>query len=203
MHTLDHLDEEAAGTAFRDVLMLALLGFMALVIVLLPHLRPPGDAVETVAAPGNVIVEAHWPDDLRADVDLWVQAPGDAPVGYSNMGGRLFNLLRDDLGDERDASARNYEVSYSRGLAAGEYTINLHLYDNKDGRYPVPVQVAVSLKSNPDRSARRFLAKEILLVSRGQEVTAYRFRLTEKGELVAGSVHDLPRPLRAAGGPGG
>ena len=29
---------------------------------------------------------------LDADVDLWVQAPNDTPVGYSNKGGDFFNL---------------------------------------------------------------------------------------------------------------
>ena len=27
--------------------------------------------------PGNVVIEIQWPDGLDADVDLWVQAPGD------------------------------------------------------------------------------------------------------------------------------
>ena len=56
----------------------------------------------TSLAPGNVIIEAQWADKLDADVDLWVQAPGDVPVGYSNKSGAVFNLLRDDLGRAHD-----------------------------------------------------------------------------------------------------
>jgi len=39
-------------------------------------------------------------DAALAHVDLWVQAPGDVPVGYSNKSGGVLNLLRDDLGKE-------------------------------------------------------------------------------------------------------
>ena len=52
---------------------------------------------------------------MDADVDLWVQAPGDISVGYSNKGSAVFNLLRDDLGKRVDVTGLNYETSYSRG----------------------------------------------------------------------------------------
>ena len=51
--------------------------------------------------PGNVVVEIHWPDDLPVDVDLWVQAPRDVPVGYWNQGSRFFNLLRAGFSEPR------------------------------------------------------------------------------------------------------
>jgi hypothetical protein len=129
MHGLDQLDEDDGGTVFRDVIMLALAGFVAMVVLLLPHLNPPGKAaLDNSQPPGNVIVEVRWPDEIDSDVDLWVEAPGDVPVGYSNKGGVIFNLLRDDLGKRADATGMNYEVSYSRGIPAGEYTVNVHLY---------------------------------------------------------------------------
>lgn len=203
MQGLEPLDDDSAGTVFRDVLLLALLGFVAIVIILLPHLRPPGEAVETVIPPGNVIVEAHWPDGLRADVDLWVQAPADAPVGYSNMGAQVFNLLRDDLGGRNDASGRNYEVTYSRGIPEGEYTVNLHMYSNADNAFPVRVEVAVLTKSGQNKPSKRLLETEVELLGTGQEMTVFRFELTEDGQLVPGSVHDTPRALRASTTEGG
>jgi len=76
MHSLEQLDEDDGGTVFRDVIMLALAGFVAMVILLLPHLNPPGEAAEqTTEPPGNVIVELRWPDELDSDVDLWVEPP--------------------------------------------------------------------------------------------------------------------------------
>jgi hypothetical protein len=105
VNSLDSFDEDEGGTVFRDVIMLALAGFVAMVILLLPHLNPKGeDAQASTEPPGNVIVEVRWPDELDADVDLWVEAPGDVPVGYSNKGGAIFNLLRDDLGRKADAT---------------------------------------------------------------------------------------------------
>ncbi|HLT01318.1 MAG TPA: hypothetical protein VK001_04030 [Geminicoccaceae bacterium] len=190
-------DEDETGTVFRDVIMLALAGFVAMVILLLPHINPPGKAaLENTQPPGNVIVEVRWPDEIDCDVDLWVQAPGDTPVGYSNKGGVIFNLLRDDLGKRADATGMNYEVSYSRGIVPGEYTINVHLYRNSAGVYPVPVTVVTSVKKSAKESARQLLASNIELSREGQELTVYRFRLSEDGDLVPGSVHSVQRNLR-------
>ncbi|HZA67902.1 MAG TPA: hypothetical protein VE592_13185 [Geminicoccaceae bacterium] len=198
MSGLDPFEDDAGGTVFRDVVMLALVGFVALVIMLLPHLNPPGaKTADDTTPPGNVIVEVRWPDEIDADVDLWVQAPGDVPVGYSNKGGAAFNLLRDDLGSRVDVTGLNYETSYSRGIVPGEYTVNLHLYRNPSGTYPVPVTVVTSVKRRADLAARQLLASKALLVREGEEMTVYRFRLSEAGALVAGSVHSLDKPLRA------
>ena len=198
MSTLDQLDEDEGGTVFRDVIMLALAGFVAMVLLLLPHLNPPGEAAkENTQPPGNVIVEMRWPDELDADVDLWVEAPGDIPVGYSNQGGVVFNLLRDDLGKRADATGMNYEVSYSRGIPAGEYKVNVHLYRNASNVFPIPLTVVTSVKKSPKESARQLLATKVELAREGEEITVYRFRLAEDGSLVPGSVHSLQRNLRA------
>ena len=197
MPGLDPFEDDAGGTVFRDVVMLALVGFVALVVMLLPHLNPPGaKTADDATPPGNVMVEVRWPDEIDADVDLWVQAPGDVPVGYSNKGGAVFNLLRDDLGSRVDVTGLNYETSYSRGIPPGEYTVNLHLYRNPSETYPVPVTVVTSVKRNADQAARQLLASKALLAREGEEMTVYRFRLSESGALVAGSVHSLDKPLR-------
>ena len=198
MHGLEQLEPDDGDTVFRDVIMLALAGFVAMVILLLPHLNPPGKAAqENTYPPGNVIIEARWPDELDVDVDLWVEAPGDRPVGYSNKGGLIFNLLRDDLGKRADATGMNYEVSYSRGIPAGEYTVNVHLYRNTSGVFPVPVTIVTSVKKSPKDSARQLLASKVELTREGEELTVYRFRLSAAGDLVPGSVHSLQRNLRA------
>ena len=199
MHGLDHFDSDDGGnTVFRDVIFLALAGFVTMVLLLLPHLNPPATAEEGTPAPGNVIVEISWPEKIDADVDLWVQAPGDVAVGYSNKGGLIFNLLRDDLGGQADVTEINYEVSYSRGVPEGEYTVNVHLYRDMSGQLPLPVTVSVSVKAAPNLAAKRILTTKLKLDHQGQEITAFRFSLDGDGRLVAGSVHDLPKPLRAA-----
>ena len=194
MLELDEFEDEAASTVFRDVLMLALIGFVAMVIMLLPHLSRKHDEAKASQVPGNVVVELHWPDDLPVDVDLWVKAPGDVPVGFWNQGGHYFNLLRDDLGLEGDATGRNYEVSYSRGIPAGEYIVNVHMYGPVPKGVRVPARVVVSVKPKYGE-LRQILETTIELTHRGQEETAFRFQLTADGELVPGSVNTLRRRL--------
>jgi hypothetical protein len=198
MATLDDYGEDSSTTVFRDVIFLALAGFIAVVMMLLPHLNPPTKAEQDIASPGNVVVEVVWPAEINADVDLWVEAPGDAPVGYSNKGGRIFNLLRDDLGFFQDVSNINYEVSYSRGRPAGEYTINLHLYKAPPGALPIEVTVMVSLKADPQAQALRVLGKTFEIGHVGDEITCFRFQLDDDGHFLSASVHDLPRSLRSA-----
>jgi len=198
MRETDLFDDESGATVFRDVIMLALAGFVMLVLLLLPHLNPRAKTDAAVRSPGNVIVEARWPDELNADVDLWVQAPGDVPVGYSNAGGAVFNLLRDDLGHTGDLTGLNYEFSYSRGVPPGEYAVNVHLYRTHVAT-PIPVTVVVSTKGGENESARQLLATRVELAREGEELTVVRFRLDDKGRLVSGSVHDLPKPLRSGG----
>ncbi len=196
MNELDSFDGESGDTVFRDVILLALSGFVAVVLILLPHLHPPVEAKEA-PPPGNVVIEINWPSEIDADVDLWVEAPGDRPVGYSNKGGRVFNLLRDDLGQFRDLTDVNYEVAYSRGVVEGEYTINLHLYRNKSAILPVPVTMVASIKRSNGANLKRLTSAKVELGYTGEEITVIRFALNKAGEIVPGSMHELFKPLRS------
>ena len=196
MNELDSFDSASGDTVFRDVILLALSGFVAVVLILLPHLHPPVEAKEA-PPPGNVVIEINWPSEIDADVDLWVEAPGDRPVGYSNKGGRVFNLLRDDLGQFRDLTDVNYEVAYSRGVVEGEYTINLHLYRNKSAILPVPVTMVASVKRSNGANLKRLTSAKVELGYTGEEITVIRFALNKAGEIVPGSMHELFKPLRS------
>lgn len=193
------MDDNATGTVFRDVLFLTLLGFVALVVMMLPHLNPPEqNNTDEAPPPGNVIVEIRWPDEIDADVDLWVQAPGDHPVGYSNKGGTVFNLLRDDLGAFADLMKLNYETAVSRGIPDGEYTVNIHMFRNVSRIWPVPVVLQVTVKATPSASSKPLLETQGVLRREGEERTLLRFKL-QNGSLVAGSVHNLHRSIRPVG----
>jgi hypothetical protein len=198
MDALDHEHDDDTGTVFRDVITLALAGFVAIVILLLPHIGArAAKTADDAKMPGNVLVEVSWPQEIDSDVDLWVQAPGDIPVGYSNKGGAVFNLLRDDLGQKLDVSGLNYEVAYARGVMAGEYTVNLHLYRHLTGTLPIPARVIVSTRVEETGATRQILTTDAELRHEGEELTVLRFRLDAKGGLVADSVHNLQRPLRS------
>ena len=188
-----------SGTVFRDVILLALAGFVFITVLLLPHINPKAKQGEgSTDPPGNVIAEMRWDDKLRTDVDLWVQAPGDVPVGYSNKSGLMFNLLRDDLGSHADPTDVNFETSFSRGIPPGEYTVNVHLFRNLENIYPINVRVVVRVKTDNEAGARPIAATTVRLDREGQELTAFRFRLTEKGELVPNSMNSVFKPLRSA-----
>jgi len=191
---LDYIDEDAWGTVFRDVVLLALVGFVAIVIMLLPHITVAKKESEQTKVPGNVIVEMHWPSNQAVDVDLWVKAPGEFPVGFWNQGGEIFNLLRDDLGIVGDATDENYEISYSRGIPQGEYIVNVHMYGPLPPGVTVPVNVVVSVRKKYD-DTNQLLKTDIKLTRRNQEETAFRFKLTGDGDLVPGSVSTLRRSL--------
>lgn len=194
MDELEEFADDTSGTVFRDVILLALIGFVAMVIMLLPHVKTTTEEAQDHKAPGNVIVEMHWPTEMPFDVDLWVKAPNEQPVGFWNQGGPTFNLLRDDLGGEGDATRENYEVSYSRGIPAGEYIVNVHMYGYLPQGNVVPVTVVVSVRQKYDNT-RQILKTQVELYRRNQEETAFRFRLTREGELIENSVGALRRPL--------
>lgn len=190
-----------AGTVFRDMLFIVLFGFIACVVLLLPYINPPAKAAaKSAEPPGNVLVEVRWPDNMAADVDAWVRGPDGNVVGYSAKSGPLFNLLRDDLGTAGDIDSLNYETLYSRGILAGEYIINLHLYrDYRQGdRSPFEVEVVLSVKTKANESARPLARATVVMRHQGEELTAIRVRLTADGDLVPGSANRVFRAIRSA-----
>lgn len=187
-----------SGTVFRDVLTLAVAGFIAIIILLLPWVQEPGkDARSDLDAPGSVIAEISWDAELDMDVDLWVQAPGDAPVGYSNKGGVSCNLLRDDLGHKSDPMKINHEITVCRKLVPlEEYTVNLHVYRASKRNLPVVVNVRLSLKK-PGSTLSPFLNSTVPLETQGQEKTVARFKLTKELKFDSDSLHSNYKPLRS------
>ena len=186
------------NVVFRDVILLALTGFISMVILLIPFVNPPTEEESSSTPPGNVIVELFWDDKRDVDIDLWVQAPDDIPVGYSNKGGLFFNLLRDDLGIYKDNSPVNYEVSYSRGISDGVYIANVHLYrEDKAPFQPIIAELLVSVV-DPDSNKR----KQILRTSKkldeiGKEITVFQFELDKKGKLNKNSINNKYVMLRS------
>lgn len=177
-----------------DMLVALCASFIALAILIED---PKAAKSEDEKPPGAVTVQLFWPDNLNADIDLWVRAPGDRPVGYSNKDGAVFSLLRDDLGFVNDSSGRNFEVAYSRTTPPGEYVVNAHAYSVRGSAMPITVRLVVQQRL-PGASTVTLIEQEASLEREGDEITIVRFRLDEKGALVPGSVNDLPVGLRSA-----
>ena len=187
-------DVSSGDTVFRDMTMLALSGFIIIVLLLLPWLNIKAQDQATKEPSGSVIVEAFWPEDRDVDVDLWVKAPSDSAVGYSNMNGYYFNLLRDDRGNLFDRTPINYEISYTRGIAAGDYQANIHLYQT-DGGPPIEVKIVISVVEPEQRARTPIIKKDVILKKFGQEITVARWTLASDGKLAPNSVHSLKRSL--------
>ena len=179
----------ATLTAFIDCLFLVIFIFL-----LLPH-NPDESRADDEPPPGSIIVQVMWPAGMDVDVDLWVQAPGDAPVGYSNKGAKFFNLLRDDLGTMADITPINAEYAYTRGMPTGEYTVNLHYFSAKTHRGPVACAVEIRMLVGASKYALIF-RREVVLQHAGDELTVQRFTLDDESAVVGQSL--IPKMLRSA-----
>jgi hypothetical protein len=186
------------NVSFRDMLFLLVFAYLVISAVALAHVAKKDEETKKsqMPPPGHVIVELTWAREIDADVDLWVQAPGDVPVGYSNKSGMIFNLVRDDLGRSGDPNSMNYEIAFGRGHWGGEYVVNAMLYRSRDRKFPVTGNVKVSLETDKG-GTQQVLNSNIELTYEGQETTVFRFTLDDKGAFQPETVNRLHKDLRA------
>ena len=189
------LDNDQADTIFRDITLLALSGFISILILLLPWLNFQTKDIEIKEPVGSVIFELFWSEKIDADLDLWVRGPHDTAVGYAQPSGQVFNLLRDDRGLTADHTPLNYEISFTRGILTGEYQANVHLFKHNKSRTPIEATIIASLVT-PDRGYRKeILGRKVVLNVEGKEKTVLRFKLDNNFKIVEGSVNNLRKSL--------
>ena len=190
------MDRDDSSTIFLDVILLALAGFVCIAILLLPHINPPATVASGRDANESVIAEITWDNDQDADIDLWVKAPGDTAVGYSNKGGVFCNLLRDDLGSLADPLRINHEETICRSLVTeGRYTVNAHAFRATVVKWPIEVRMRVSVK-RPGSSLFQIVQTTGQLDRVGEEITLANFILDESGYPEPGSVDMVLNPIR-------
>lgn len=183
--------QEPAGIAFRDVLFLMVFS-LVVVIFLLTFLINPVQKPDEVPLRTQILIEITWPSGTAYDIDLWGMGPDGVPVGWGIFeAGPSLNLERDDRGKINDTSELNYEWMSIRTRDAGEYTVNLHLYNEYREALPVPVKVRVTGKGD----LGEIYSEEILLTRRKEEVTAVRFTLDQDGNLIDDSIHNLYKSI--------
>lgn len=174
--------------AFTDILFNALLGFAFMFAVAFMLIRP--EVIEGKVDPkAEFMITASWPDGHQDDIDLIVEDGEGNMVWFDAREAGLMHLDRDDrgwLGDSITVSGKkidnplNQETVTLRGIAAGEYVVNLLHYKAETGR-PVPVKVKVE-KLNPQVSV--IYAGTNQLTGAGDEQTAVRFSLDATGTVV-------------------
>lgn len=184
------------GTFWRDFMLLVVMAFVAMIVWILPFINDPTEADEA-DPPGNLAIVIAWPQG-DVDVDLWSMGPGEiAPVGYSNLSGTLFNLLRDDLGNLPDALGLNFEHVYTRGIVPGEYVFTAHCFRCQILPQVVKAEVSIT-DAKGSKKTRSIVTTSITLNRNGEEKTIIRFKLDADGNVVPGTMNQLPKKLRSA-----
>ena len=175
-------NHEAIGNANRDLLLSIISILVCLVAVLGIMVHDPAE--KKADPPGQFSVSIVW-DLGQVDVDLWMNAPGEKnSIGYSNKNGVVWDLLRDDTGNTSDAMPYNYENAYSRGMPAGDYTINLFCFHCTK----VPVTVTFKLEQSAKTGMNLIYEKVITLTYQGEQFTVLNFHVDKNG-VVSGINH--------------
>ncbi|RWX28483.1 hypothetical protein EHH54_32495 [Rhizobium leguminosarum] len=175
----------------RDLLMNFLMGLVALVILVLASIAPAAKD-DPAQLPGNLVASIAWPAGA-VDVDIWVQAGEEPAVGYSNKSGRVWSLLRDDLGTANDDTPLNFESAFTRGLPDGDYAVNVRCYGCA-GHVPVPVAVEIRLAEGG-----LIWRGTVDLLKDKQERTALRWRMAG-GVVVRGSESQVFKQMKRGEG---
>ena len=179
--------EDSMSIVFRDLLILLALLMLILVVLLIPliNIEEEEKQTEIEKAAGDMIAEIVWDANSPADIDLWSDAPNGEKIGYSIPYGKIFNLVRDDLGRDVDFSGLNYEFAFSRGIPDGRYRFSI-VYYSDNGQGNTPVDVRVSIRYRRGRLMIVIYEGVLTLDYPGQEKGVITFDMQDK-ELVQGS----------------
>ena len=182
---------------FTDLLFNVLLGFTVLFMITILLVNPITE-LGRVNLKAEYIISVTWPDDTADDVDIWVQDPNGQTVSYLNKDAGWLHLDRDDRGDLNDTIVingrevihpMNQEIVTIRGFVAGEYVVNVYLYEM---RSTAPFDAVVKVeKVNP--TLKLVYVKTVRLQTVDQETTVLRFTLDGQGELQ--SIHQRAKRL--------
>jgi len=183
---------------FYDMLFNLLIAFVFCFIVALLAMNPRALKAGDIPSKAEFIVTVSWPDLDPNDIDTWVQDPAGNLVWFRAREAGLMHLDRDDRGLMNDVivvngreivNPLNTEVVTIRGIAPGEFTVNVHYYDSKNGQ-PVNVTVSV-MKVNP--RAEVIFYGQLSLARKSDEVTAARFTVLPDGSV--GHVNTLAKTM--------
>lgn len=188
------------GSNFLNFLRTDLFAILACVFVLviwklLPWVNDPSQAAkEQTKSEGKLTIELEWQAGKPTDIDLWVQSPGDPPVGYSNKGWINCNLLRDDVGLTGDPFPGNHEMTVCRKIKPGLWVVNVHHYGGQD-LSDTEAWVVIRRITPGGNSKVVFQAASNL--RHGQEDTIAQFTVTPEGEII--NVNRLKKSLGIGG----
>ena len=174
-----------SNISFNDVLFNALLGFVVLFVLALLLINPITKKSD-IPAKAEILITLEWDDEVGDDIDIWVQGPTGVPISFQNKTNGVMHLDRDDLGKssdymwidgERIVIRLNREVVSMRGIAPGDYYINIHVYSKNSQTAPTKYTLTL-LDVNPYREVYVMQGE---LTKRGEIVRLPGFTLDEEG----------------------
>jgi hypothetical protein len=183
--------------SFLDLLFNTLLCFAAL-FALSFILINPSKKNKNVEVKAEFIITITWPNDLNNDVDTYVEDPQGRLVAFMRREEGLMHLDRDDVGQFNDILStpfgdveynENREVVTLRGTVPGEYVVNVHMYTRRSKEIETPVRIQLD-KINPFKI---ITVKDVTLHDTGEERTAFRFVVDQKGDV--SELNELPKKL--------
>ena len=174
-----------SNLSFNDVLFNALLGFVVLFVLALLLINPITKKSD-IPAKAEILITLEWDDMASDDIDIWVQGPTGVPISFQNKHNGVMHLDRDDLGKssdymwidgERIVIRLNREVVTMRGIAPGDYYINIHVYSKNSQSNPTKYTLTL-LDVNPYREVYVMQGE---LTKRGEIVRLPGFTLDKEG----------------------
>ncbi len=195
---LKRRSREAEVDPFYDILFNILIAFVMLFMVALLAINPKAKKAGDIPAKAEFIITVSWEDNSPDDVDTWVQDPKGDLLWFRQRDVGLMHLDRDDRGAANNTVIVNgrtisnpirQEIATLRGFMSGEYVVNAHYYDSRDGK---PVEVSVSVvKVNPRADIVYYGTVQI--PAKGDERTLVRFTLDGTGQVT--DVNTLPKTI--------
>jgi len=180
--------------AFIDFLFILLLSFISMYILALILINPIAKKSE-IEHKAEYLIIVEWDENSTDDVDIWVRDPHKKILSFRNMNMAGMHLDRDDVGVMNDSIRMpdgtfkeikiNRELVTFRSWVAGEYIINLHMYNMRDN---VDREVRITfLRLNPYKMV---FEEKIILKKQGAEHTVARVTIKENGGIL--SINQLP-----------
>ena len=177
-----------SNLSFNDVLFNALLGFVVLFVLALLLINPITKKSD-IPAKAEILIIVEWDNESPDDIDTWVQGPlMGAPISFQNRHSGSMHLDRDDLGrtsdimmidGEKIVIKINREVVTMRGIAKGDYYINIHVYNKPGNSEPTKYTITL-LDVNPYREVYVMQGE---VTARGDIVRLPGFTLNKEGEV--------------------
>jgi hypothetical protein len=177
--------------------------FLVLTQISIASITPPVIKSTNLTNHNLFAIKIHWDGQSQDDVDLYVRDPLGEIVYFKNKTTPGMTLQRDDTGTssnttilangETVTSPWNEEETDIRNIIPGEYTVNVQMYNKAGGSSAYSsdsTKVDVSLFKTGENGSMLVKDRIVTLGDKGDEVTAFRFTLTETGEVT--DINEIP-----------